>query len=120
MTLKENQSLRDWSARKMGWTEKQYGPDWCYYLNTTYDRGDGYFIESRIRITDWQPDLPETGQIWMLVERMKQSHTLFLSNGHGAGGDYHASFCTEHGCSEAFDDDPCIAILLAAGKTEGE
>ncbi len=104
MTNKELQELRDWSARKMGWDINcEIGP---------------------ILKTNWQPDNPSTGQIWMLVKEMQElGWRLHLCN---PGMMYPETASAGFSLIEKYtmpqryykDTNPCLAILKAARATE--
>ena len=61
---KDTQELRDWSARKMGWTEQE-AP---FVFKCWYEDSNG---EITVPISKWQPDL-DLNQAFMLVERMRE------------------------------------------------
>lgn len=114
MTTDEIQELRDWAARKMGWI-----PDTTnrYYINL---HGPYNNIQVKIDVLSWLPDNPATGQIWMLVEKLRDEGWEFrLEN----CDSYLAQFVrVANDKLVSFDEinpNPCLAILKAARATEG-
>ena len=117
MTKAERRKLRRWSAKFMGWqehylTENEY-PCGCWY----YDDELGYIIQ----VHKWLPDNKTTGQIWRVVDKMRELE-WWLELRQNMMGVWFASFNRMppfNGCpGEAYGDDPCIAILKAAKETE--
>lgn len=100
---KEIQELRDWSARKMGWVDVK--------------------ANFKVFYNQWLPDRPESGQIWMLVERMRELGWYFVIGNQGSrcrSRGYIAEFWNPVTTTvkRIFDDNPCLAILKAAKATE--
>ena len=69
-------------------------------------------------LLDWTPDKSETGQIWMLVEKMRELGWLldFVQ-----WNDHYSARFTKMGIGlkqYLKDTNPCLAILKAARATE--
>ena len=113
MTPEEIQELREWSALKMEWVESTpFGMEW---MGPELDKLYG------IDKTDWLPDRPESGQIWMLVERMRElGYEVKLVTGLiGQKPHYLCQMWSSMDNEiEEFDPNPCLAILKAAKVTE--
>lgn len=130
MTAEE---LDRWATeRVMGWHEGYASsiPDWPkQWLNKDNNpTGFTVYLNSMKAEKVWQPSNPATGQIWMVVEKMRELLGWnFNLNWQGHPGitiaiaQFH-KFDTgtlEH--RQGYDDNPCIAILKAAhGALEGE
>ena len=131
MTDQELQELRDWSAGLMGWHREHRSGLWtvteCYAgecdiwidqngVQQAKAEDDGYVFGQF-----WQPYSKETGQIWLVVERMRELGWEFHLSCYGDGS-YSASFnqiygeCPRNAYIES-KTAPCHAILLAAKAT---
>jgi hypothetical protein len=130
MTPKELQKLRDWAAGVMGF--KIYkGPifekDITIFPCVISYKGRLVYMESGThgeRVW-WCPDDPTTGQIWMIVERMRELgfnwwdiqtyqdkwYVRIIKD--GIEGMYYNG-------EGSLNTNPCIAILLVAKATEDE
>lgn len=126
MSDQELKELREWSAGVMGWKTatvkvmdsrdvdnawaEQVGPENIIYHWKKH----------------WLPDNPSTGQIWLLVEKMRElGWCLALEDFGGSPDRWRAKFARGYETSlekpnhiAAFNDNPCHAILLAARATE--
>jgi hypothetical protein len=115
--MNEIQGLRDWSAEKiMGWYKK--GNDnhywWCSpnhsMPDSKYNRE--YFGLWKSDKEQWQPDNPDTGQIWKFIDKMVDlGYELRLYKPTGKKYQYSAEFIDD---KFILDDNPCVAILKAA------
>jgi len=116
----EIQGLRRWSAEDlMGWYRRSDNPEGYYYsCQTGYREG---------KVRNWTPDSRCTGQIWLVVERMRElgwSFSVFFVK---PDQKYVAEFYREP-CQSTFvfpqpngpnygwgsNSNPCHAILLSA------
>lgn len=103
--MTDAEDLREWSAtRVMGWHELSYSDCWIS------EASKREYLKK-----DWKPDLPETGQIWQFVERMRELGWVFMCDNEGPWDAifWHVSDRTNkffHG----HDANPCLAILKAA------
>lgn len=104
--------LRRWSAEElMGWYIENIYPDKLLRDNEIYCDSKGLVM----LVSDWQPDNPATGQIWMLVEWARALGFCFeiviLS-----GGPISVDVDIPKDIRQfnAKDNNPCLAILLAA------
>lgn len=112
--------LDRWSTKLMGWIEgtdftiEKYGPEGQF---------TGIWISSPnppIAEVIWHPSDPATGQIWLVVEKMRELGYVFsLDWGHesipGCSNMCRARFLRLEDKFRASDDpDPCAAILKAA------
>ena len=128
MTPEEIQELRDWSARKMGWERGPYVRQISRnHINPVAE--DAYFNKQGgfvCYVKDWLPDRPESGQIWMLVDRMRD---LGWGLNYQVYQDYYVAYfqplvrpSSELGASynvkAIVGIEPCLAILKAARATE--
>jgi len=109
----EIQELRDWAARKMGYyTDPDANAVWVTSEHT------------RMFKDNWQPDNPQTGQIWMLVEKMREEG-WYLTLEYLTTGLIQAGFICKKMLPNRpqrvleYDHDQCLAILKAARATEG-
>lgn len=127
MTLEELTELRRFSAEKvMGWyivyAEDNRQQNYYSHPGKLYD-------EFHINVTDWLPDLPSTGQIWLVVEKMRElgwyRFNLLTALDYNTEPPlpygYEAGFSKGNCWILGYDPNPCIAILKAArGATEGK
>ena len=76
----------------------------------------------RTTMQKWQPDNPSTGQIWLLVEKMREDGWNLLLHNDTCSTRYRAEFdgLGNKSARTGFDTNPCLAILLAARATEGK
>ena len=135
----EIQELRDWSAGLMGWRRRDIEGVTCLQptgVNVVWFTDDskaGMTWRTNTNKTDprydpplWAPDDPTTGQIWIVVQRMRElgwhmnlhEHPLMAE----AKNKWSASFrnIDTRDYFEKYAQTPCLAILKAAKATEVE
>ncbi len=140
MTDQELQDLRDLMATKvMGWIWNDLYKCWFIKAKkeddlpkipgTTIDKvpnpacpcGEYIYL---FLINGWHPDDPTTGQIWMIIRKMREQ----LPDG-SDGFNFNLNWQAHKGitvslaqfhkidpfiCGQGADDNPCIAVMLAA------
>ena len=117
----EIQGLRRWSAEDlMGF---HLSEDGYPYEDSFVSKLRSAYLDSNNRLKwfeeNWRPDDPDTGQIWMVVERMRKLGWLMIEfEQHPTY--YEVGFAKDTGGGdttklyEAKDTEPCHAILKAA------
>ena len=130
MTEPTIEELRRWSAEDlMGWFPRYAEDNRCYdYYYMPYESRDNRY---GMQITSWLPDCPESGQIWMVVEKMRELREdgsdgfNFNFNWQGHKGitialaQFHR-ICGKMEFGSGADDNPCLAILKAAHAAKEE
>ena len=129
---KECQELRDWAAvlREFVKYTNPYSSDEYYYEKGKFspnNHGDMEVDYAVCLTKDWRPDDLTTGQIWLVIERMREKgYTLRLDMWGKWGG--HPGRCTAEFKFGGFQGkgtglaehqfNPALAILKAARATE--
>ena len=117
MTEPTIEELRRWSAEDlMG----------CKVTFLPFDPGN-YWYEKDGEVKywqhEWKPDRPESGQIWMVIEKMRElGWWLDLTTNDKDEIDTYAEFkqSGRYRNSGRHSDDPCLAILKAAHAAKEE
>ena len=106
------EEMREWAAKKMGWHEHND----IWWISNDYQT----HLSVAMDVFTWRPDNPTTGQIWMLVEKMRELG-LYLTI-YTDINSYTAVFRTVDSSgrfwSAPLEINPCHAIILSAMATE--
>ena len=112
MTDQELQELRGWSAGLMGW--RDHNRTTLIWINP-----DTHFVIAKSK---WCPNDPTTGQIWMVVDRMRELGAYLRGLMYSPYTQKWTAMFTDvdSELGTAVDDNPCLAILKAAKATEDQ
>lgn len=111
-------TLRRWSAEDLLELE-EVSPKSCIKPNTFFESNSGKIYicldDPDIGWIDWTPDLPESGQIWLVVDKLRRLQLFIYLESHV---DFYIAQCNDSisGCYYRSERhiNPCHAILLAA------